>query len=757
MSAEHAEVASPEPPWQASSPELPVEVASESTSDSSLADPEPAFAASDSPGDVEPSSDDLSDDELSGDDDDTAEEVPEAAADVFSPPGSAFLFEAVRAVGPTAFGAQAQAFQQNINNPTIVLRGARHSGTKVATAPVASARLAAMAGAYVATGTDTRLDEQLARHRIAVLSGRPGSGRYTTACLALRRLSRKTVADLWLEADGRIDDIRGSAQQLAGGAYLWEPPADLTLDPLALSGLEAAMEQRDAMIVLIGQFGTGAVSGLQVVAHHEPSRRDVFAAQLRHRLAAAGRCLGDCASEPRGCRGACVESRATSYADDSDIKEAVKRHSCAEVAYLADMVAQRQPSGAGITDLLDELRMSVREAQRSQAANILDLGSGPIDLYGEDGQLRREQRAFRMSYVLLGRQPMALRQEAASWLREAFDDPQAHTTTSNVATLLGTAFDDWHEERHDAIGRLRHPGLARDLVDVAWNDRTDLHRPLLRWLDKLASCPERTLRVQAAVITGRLATYDFRRVRDELLTTWADHPRARLRQVAALALEQAFRTEAVRGKVRDELWRWLAGRSSLRRDTAARVLLTRVGAYYGSSALEGLRLVAADPMQRRSRLVPRVAQRCFQPRYAATFLRELVTWCLHDDWLVRLHAGRAMLRLAQRVRDTRGVPEPELLSLARDDIEVRATLVWLWQVALTQPFTAFEAWDALGAWLVAVGDDQVSASELTAFATDVWATTSLRTRARFHLEHRWQRQIPNKSLVAQLTQHVKET
>jgi hypothetical protein len=98
--------------------------------------------------------------------------------------------------------------------------------------------------------------------------------------------------------------------------------------------------------------------------------------------------------------------------------------------------------------------------------------------------------------------------------------------------------------------------MPATVLSHVWQLHANARLPMLSWLAELADDARSAVWVRAAQVVGALAGLDFSFVCNELIDPWAGttDPQHRRRQiVAALALEQAARTKAVRAAVKEVL------------------------------------------------------------------------------------------------------------------------------------------------------------------------------------------------------------
>jgi hypothetical protein len=628
-----------------------------------------------------------------------------------------------------------------------------------------AADVSRMASAYAPTRCDDDLDRRLRGGNLLYLSGPVGSGRFTAACMALlRRYTGDKVAGLAVPPGHQVSEIFDRPEHLwKGFGHVLVAATDLRLDPMTLARLEKVASGREATVIVVADGGSRPDLADYLLRYRGPDLAAVFRVQLQRRLLnEQDSCLGGCPD----CEGACV----TRYVDecvrlaDLDVQLGGGASLAHVIHWVEEIVAAKAAAGDDLADLLARL---LPTRLREEARQILAVEPGPI----ADGQSFESRtayrRAFRISYAAFNGASLAQVFEAADRLAHQSSNSNGTDTPQppfgmNVRELLGTVMEA-HVEDVDQppVGQPRTANLAnrhlvRVLLDLAWHD-WGLSGRLLRWLDELVASGRPEARVRAAAVAGQLAGFDFGQVYGDLVDKWARHQRREYRQAAGwAALSTAWCAPALLPTVGVQLREWTQRGTAYQRDAAARGYAQGLGALLPYEALNDLRVIASDGLQRRNGVVAdAVAVTCpaAPPWYVVTALGR---WLESRYGFVHAHGARALVRLARRRADSKreGWPEP-LAWIADGDVEP-ADLAALWAPALSLPVTAFEAWGLLGYWISRADTRPELADPLARLLAEVCADPALRGRTSHQLTHVWRPQMPVNPFLDRVATLLKE-
>ncbi|MBM0232851.1 hypothetical protein JNW91_13880 [Micromonospora sp. STR1_7] len=616
------------------------------------------------------------------------------------------------------------------------------------------------ASGYAYAPSDQRLDHHLQHHHLVCLSGPVGSGRFTSATLAVARrhgfervrvLGVDQLADL-LGADAPLPPGHGYVLRLSEVALR-------EVDGFTLVALAARAETSGTTLILVGDFSRRKHDLVgHVVEHNSPSAAEVFRAQLRHQL--RGQCVGWCTGT---CDGRCVER----YVDEDCVGHPLlsvylsSEPRPGEVLEVVAMIARTVPKGGALAERLEQfLPLQLRE----RALEILAVrrGDDEVDAWPPD-----EVRAFRLSCAVFAGQPVTEIHQAAQRLaRFDFQEPASSSAPfrgSVLDALLGPTLGQAVTRLNDA----RVPGgcrldfsagaepLRSALLDVAWTEWWS-PKQLLDWLADLIRGDLPAVRQAAAGAIGWSATRDVQSALDTV-GELARERRAGVRQAAAIVLVAMAMQPALRTRVHTELGQWAAGSAAHLRDTVARAYSLGLARLWPESALVQLRQVAQARMQRRNNSVVRGLVEVYRNGHAASVVPALVDWTASVDPEVQLHAARTLRVLADRWAEPPRKQWPELLHLVDQRTIDLADLAILWATALSLPKTAYRSWRTLGFWLDRADQQPAVASQCLELVRHVIAgQPALCHRLDHQLRHVWRPVMPHNDLLDDVRRIIDE-
>ncbi|WDZ82367.1 hypothetical protein [Micromonospora cathayae] len=595
-----------------------------------------------------------------------------------------------------------------------------------------------LADGYASTVTDDHLDQAMKRHPLVRLTGPEGSGRYTTACLALAR--RYGMHRVGVVTTTDLTGLAGADTPFTGGFgyVVTVDQGAREADGLLLAALATRAGNRGYTLVLVESTASDQRGTLPTVVHGPPVPVEVFAAQLRRHL--RQRCLGGC---PPDCRGDCVQS----YLDAECLAQPALRAYLDgtprpwEVVQVVAAVAARLPTGAELTRLLDRL---LPGQVRRRAREILN----PQGPGGGD-----HVRAFRLSCAVLAGHGVAAIQDAAHRLVRPGPDGPVFTTdlrAPDLDDLLGTVLaqavlvDRTAWTRRTLRFRPAEEELRRTLLEVAWAEWAPDR--LLGWFGLLARSDDPATRRAAAGAIGWAAGRDL----DAALTLVDDLARDRragVRQAAGIALVAMAMQPALRNRVRTRISAWAQGRA-YQRDTVARAYGLGLARLWPDEALAQVRLAAEFRSQRWHNSVGRALLDLHESGHTGLLLRELAGWVTSGEPELVRHAARTVRVLAERWSPAPRAHWPELLDLLRAGVVDLADLAILWRTALSLPATGYRSWRIVGYWInQADGRPEVTDACLR-LLREVVTTAQLRRRLRHQVRHVWRPIMPTNRLLS---------
>ncbi|MBQ1052150.1 hypothetical protein KBX50_27300 [Micromonospora sp. C51] len=586
---------------------------------------------------------------------------------------------------------------------------------------------------YAETAADGELGDKLDHRSTACLAGRPHTGRFSTACVALaRRHGPDRVHEILLPGDVAPEVLSRAGDSIEEDhGYVLRLPGNRHSHVMRL--LADLFRRRSASLLLIRHDDSRAgVRHSAEVQHQRPEPLAVFRAHLGHHL--RDRLTLTAEESAELIRG---------YLRHSGLVQALtSSYGPREVVPIAEAVGQGHPADE---DTLAEIIQSSQPRRRARAAEILDSDAGGATASRRPRRADQHERTFRIAYAVFARQPLHYVFEAAALLLEEIDGQAKRLDWGRLALqypvseLLGPLKVDWQEGREAT--RLRggssrsawlHDGAMRGvIIDEAWHEFDSTRPALLKWLNRLVLEDEEPMQQAAAEAAGLLAHHDFARVCADLIDDWAASPRPRLRQAAAWAMVAADMGGQVGHLVRRQIREWAGGHRNFQRDAAARVYASGLQQPDLSWSLSDLRRIAQDPMQQHMYTVAEGVYQLYAPHRAAQIIVELSQWS--EDPQLQLHAGGALLSLATIPVDNSPTGVPELLVRAAAHEVDSGDLVRLWQVALLTASLSRRAWITFEHWLTKADADETVRKATAALVTDLAALPPLRRRTTFHL------------------------
>lgn len=551
---------------------------------------------------------------------------------------------------------------------------------------------------YARTRTDGWLDKIFRGGRLGVLTGDRGTGRRTTALMALlRQPGIGQVTEITLARGNDLHSLRQVAGKpefpRAGTGYLLVQDSDTR--PIPQDELQHVLGDDCVLLIVRPTDQHGFVAADRVTRHEPPDLDRVLRGHLTVEL--ARRCVGGC--EP--CVRACVDTFVNRCSDETVVRDALaSAYGPAEAASLAVQLSRCDNDA---TDA--DIRAAVERAwpgQRGRAERILL--PGPAAGMFIDRRDGRYERAFRLAYGVFEGQPMARVFNAAQLLlvemdrvagcspigRPAFEHP--------VRDLLGPDMAaDWTRASTVSTGttrvaKLHDPKLVGHLLDVAWHDFDHTRPALISWLRRLGKDGRNVVRQHAALTAARLARYDFEQVLDELIEPWARSGVSAERQMAAWVVGGATGGEAVAADAAAVIQRWARSPRAYLRDTVARAYATGLTRVRLEWAMEDLGFIAQDRLQLGSSLVAEAVAAQYRDGSASRLVSALAGWLFTPAVTVRSQVARAMTLLAL-------VHDGFLADLSRFDVSL-AAMTNVWHATLHHAGSDHDAWRLFCSWLV---------------------------------------------------------
>lgn len=433
--------------------------------------------------------------------------------------------------------------------------------------PVPAEELATLHGVYCEPDGYAAMRRALADFRVLALCGEPGSGRSSTALHLLHGLTAEKISRLDPDTDltelpeDDIENDHGYLLELEGSSTVG-PPSRMHLDRL---GSLLARRRSYCVLLVDGVLAERLVRGRYGRHCPPPAAAAVLERHLEQMLEARREAV----------------SAALATAGREDVRQALGLDELRprEAFRLAEMLAAHQAGKMSDGDLLIGCQEFAPRQVQAWFAGIDRAGSLPEVL----PSLRAA--AFRIALAVFNGASYNLVVEAGERLAREFavtfdpdsnpgrllfaDEPAARlltarSTLENEQASVGTA-------AQVPIRTVRFLGdrLAPAVLDHLWTRHHNARGPVGRWLQELCQDRRPEVWVRAALAAGALAARDFTDTFEELVAPMAASPRVRHQLFAAIAADQAARSEPVRAAIRSRVRDWgRSGGSELRRTAA---------------------------------------------------------------------------------------------------------------------------------------------------------------------------------------------
>lgn len=648
------------------------------------------------------------------------------------------------AYGPTALG------DNSVVAGVINISAAAAQRATLRRGPFERRRLDERRAHFVETSSYGKLLERLGgQRRVQVLQGAAGSGRTTTAVLALAALLAGGGPCAGLghpgpDGEGELVPCGGRVEVLGaetkpgtleaddlttGHGYLLDRTSAGSgeqLDFGILSALDRLLADHDALLII-------------VVDDRMPLDLDSLEDYLIRQAPPAPEAVLD-AHLGQDVRGSWTHEVRQEVHDELRFQPAPGR--VVELAAYLREAHRAELTGPGI---MAWFRQRLQAKTRAKLANPFDGATEP--------RTRAEslsRQAHLIATAALNELPLVAVSSAAVELAELLYDVQSAGRPLGRRVFGDTVDELLHymeatdqeplngsTARDGARRTSMRAGLPAIVLEVAWRDYDVLRVPLLRWLQGLVDVGTAAVRVRAALAVGKLATFDFPFVFREVIQPWASSAGRGNRLAAAWALEMAATEESIDTHVRGELLRWTRGQARYRQRTALLTWGTGIGARHFDLALESLEHLAPRPeLAEEWDLSLTVRELYLAGPSPDRILAAIEGWAEQgrQDRLppLSVQAARGFIAMSERNGDPGG---PDLLKRFASDEVWRSAVTRLWRLALTEPATSENGWRALERWLARTKARPSLVDALVALVTTLVDDAGLRDRARFR--RRW--------------------
>ncbi|MET9296866.1 hypothetical protein [Streptomyces sp. NPDC003077] len=324
-----------------------------------------------------------------------------------------------------------------------------------------------------------------------------------------------------------------------------------------------------------------------------------------------------------------------------------------------------------------------------------------------------DDRALLIASVFLsGEDALTVQSAARTLLGEVSEQNVRTILTGPDLTGRFESVEARVEERRVTLGH--KPGYARAVLLHLWQQRPDIHNPLLEWLSGLTARQQVGARRLGAIsdllVELAMAQNDIRVI--DKIRNWIDHDdTSEHLELIARVLATAAEADALGHTVRARLLKWAQASAESVAKTVALVCQTTFADHYPHQALVRLRHIL-DRTERDTAVTTAEEALCAM----AGQDRQLpLVWGVVSKWAVQprhLAGHRAFLSLLDPRTDPFVLRV--MLAAAEKQTEVKEALVRGWSAVLSDERVDSEAGDLLIAWAHArVADDLVSADLVT--------------------------------------------
>ncbi len=424
----------------------------------------------------------------------------------------------------------------------------------------------------------------LENFRVLVLCGEPGSGRSSTALRLLAGLTGGQVSRLDPGTDLTElpeDDVKERHGYLLepDGAHTAGQPTGMHLDRL-----RSLLATRKSYCVLLadGIPAADLPQGRYGRPCPPPAASAVLRSHLQHLLEG---------------RDDAVEA-ALATADRADVRQALGLDELRprEAAWLAELLAGHHREQDKLSEQgkleeqgkLPELEQDLLARCRELVPRQVHAWFAGVDRASSLAEVLPSLRAaaFRIALAVFNGASYDLVAEAGellAWELAVTLDPDS--TPGRL--LFADELEGWLlaaratlEHEQEAVGSAKVPvrtvrflgdRLAPAVLEYLWARHHNVRGPVIRWLQGLCADPRPQVWGRAALAAGALAAKDYTHTFEELVPPMAGTSRVRQQMFAAIATDQAARSEAVRQAVKARVRDWGRGGGAELRRTAAMV------------------------------------------------------------------------------------------------------------------------------------------------------------------------------------------
>jgi hypothetical protein len=249
-----------------------------------------------------------------------------------------------------------------------------------------------------------------------------------------------------------------------------------------------------------------------------------------------------------------------------------------------------------------------------------------------------------------------------------------------------------------------------------WHEYDTYAKATLKWLRELGEHQNFEVRLRAAAVAGQLAIYEFRPVREEILSPWAKSDKQSVQRLAALALTVVAydENEEIAQQALNLLHHWSGLKNSPRLHwTSIAAYGGYIGLLFPQQALDNLKLIAQSGDGRLFSDIAQAVASLFEagqqfPTLHSLVLNALKSW-VEQGQKTAIHQLSllifwGLMRESWLVKDN--IRQPTLLWLAKQSQDIEDSVICLVRNALNLEFSRDLVLPEILSWLKFVDKQQ---------------------------------------------------
>jgi hypothetical protein len=235
------------------------------------------------------------------------------------------------------------------------------------------------------------------------------------------------------------------------------------------------------------------------------------------------------------------------------------------------------------------------------------------------------------------------------------------------------------------------------ILSHVWHEYDIYAEATLKWLRELGEHPNFEVRLRAAAVAGQLAIYEFRPVREKILSPWAKSDKQSVQRLATLALTVVAydENEEIAQQALNLLHHWSGLQNSPRLHwTSVAAYGGYIGLLFPQQALENLKLIAQSGDGRLFADIAQAVASLFEAGQQVANLHSLVLGTL-KSWVeqgqktaihrLSLLIFWGLMRESWLVKDN--IRQPTLLWLAKQSQDIEDLIICLARNSLNLEFS----------------------------------------------------------------------